>query len=121
LGLGLPHEPGAVAAHLPLLVAGCGGVGWGVGSSRSSHGAGGLHRLYLPPYSPELNPPERVFEVLRQAVEGQVYPSLQGKRHAIDQQLRRLNANKPQLRALIGWDWIRDAFQQLPNPDIRSP
>jgi hypothetical protein len=50
-----------------------------------------------------------------------VYPSLQGKRHALDQQLRRLNANKPKRRALIGWDWIRDAFQQLPNPDIRGP
>lgn len=81
----------------------------------------GFARISLPPYSPELNPPERVFEVLRQAVEGQVYPSLQGKRHAIDQELRRLNANKPKLRTLIGWDWIRDAFHQLPNPDIRSP
>lgn len=81
----------------------------------------GFTRLFLPPYSPELNPPERVFEVLRQAVEGQGYPSLQGKRQAIDRALRRLNANKPQLRALIGWDWIRDAFQQLPNPDLRTP
>ncbi len=81
----------------------------------------GFARISLPPYSPELNPPERVFEVLRQAVEGQVYPSLQGKRHAIDQQLRRLNANKPKLRALIGWDWIWDALHQLPNPDMRSP
>lgn len=81
----------------------------------------GFARIFLPPYSPELNPPERVFEVLRQVVEGQVYPSLQGKRHAIDRELRRLNANKPQLRTLIGWDWILDAFQQLPNPDTRSP
>lgn len=81
----------------------------------------GFARIFLPPYSPELNPPERVFEVLRQAVEGQVYPSLHGKRHAIDQELRRLNANKPRLRSLIGWDWIVDAFQQLPTPDIRTP
>lgn len=81
----------------------------------------GFARIFLPPYSPELNPPERVFEVLRQAIEGQGFPSLQGKRHALDRELRRLNANKPQLRAWIGWDWIRDAFQQLPNPDIRTP
>ena len=81
----------------------------------------GFARIAIPPYSPELNPPERVFEVIRQAVEGVVYPSLQGKRHAIDRELRRLNANKAQLLTLIGWDWIVDAFQQLANPDIRSP
>lgn len=61
-----------------------------VGDGASAHrgqamGHLGFARFYLLPYSPELNPPERVFEVLRQALEGQVYPSLQGKRHAIDQ------------------------------------
>jgi hypothetical protein len=81
----------------------------------------GFRRIFLPPYSPELNPPERVFEVLRQTVEGQVYPSLQAKRYAVDQALRRLNANKAQLRSLIGWDWILDALHQLPNSDLRSP
>lgn len=81
----------------------------------------GFARIFLPPYSPELNPPERVFEVLRQAVEGVVYPSLYSKRLAIDRQLRRLNANKTQLRSLIGWHWLLHAFHQLPHPDIRSP
>jgi hypothetical protein len=80
-----------------------------------------FERICLPPYSPQLHPPERVFEVLRQAVEGAVYPSPQGKRHAIDRELRRLNADKPKLCSLIGWDWIRDAFQQRPNPHMRSP
>jgi len=81
----------------------------------------GFVRIALPPYSPELNPPERVFEVLRQKIEGEVYPSLQAKRYAIDRELRRLNANKSRLRALIAWDWLLAAFQQLPQPDLRSP
>jgi putative transposase len=98
-------------------------VVWDGASAHRGHAMGrlGFARIFLPPYSPELNPPERVFEVLRQAVEGEVYPSLQSKRHAIERELRRLNANKPKLRSLIGWDWILDAFQQLPHPDIRSP
>ena len=80
-----------------------------------------FEQIALPSYSPELNPPERVFEVIRAEVEGQPYPSLTAKRHAIDRLLRRLNADKPRLRRLIGWHWIRDAIQQLPENSIRSP
>lgn len=32
-----------------------------------------------------------------------------------------LNPDEPRLSSLIGWDWIRDAFQQLPTPDMHSP
>jgi transposase len=78
-------------------------------------GAVGFERIALPAYSPELNPAERVFEYLRGHVEGTVYPSLAAKRYAIDQILRRLNADKAQLRSLIGWQWIRDNFEQLPT------
>jgi len=63
-------------------------------------GASGLTRVYLPPYSPELNPPERVFEELRREIEGVVYGSLAAKRRAIDQALRRLNQDKNRLRQL---------------------
>ena len=62
---------------------------------------------------------ERVFEELRRAIEGQVYPSLQAKQLAIEHHLRPLRANKSQLRHLIGWDWIRHAFEQLPDTSLR--
>lgn len=75
----------------------------------------GFARISLPPYSPELNPPERVFEYLRAEIEGTVYASLAHKRQAIDQILRKLNADKTRLRSLIGWQWIHDNFQQLPD------
>ena len=48
----------------------------------------GFARIALPPYSPELNPPERIFEELHREIEGKVYPSLYAKQVAIDQQLR---------------------------------
>ena len=73
----------------------------------------GFGRIFLPPYSPELNPCERVFEWLRAKIEGEVYISLQHKRYALDQYLRRLNADKLSLRQLIGWQWIHDAFAEV--------
>ena len=75
----------------------------------------GFDRIFLLPYSPELNPCERVFEWLRAKIEGEVYASLQHKRLRIDQLLRRLKADKAGLRQLIGWQWIHDAFRQLPK------
>jgi transposase len=72
----------------------------------------GFERISLPPYSPELNPCERVFEWLRGQIEGEVYVSLQHKRRVIDQLLQRLNADKGLLNSLIGWQWIQEAFAQ---------
>jgi transposase len=76
----------------------------------------GFKRISLPPYSPELNPCERVFEWLRGQIEGEVYASLQHKRRVIDQLLRQLNADKGLLNSLIGWQWIQDAFALTSDP-----
>lgn len=70
--------------------------------------------ISLPSYSPELNPCERVFEWLRGQIEGEVYVSLKHKQLAIDQLLRRLNADTLRLQPLIAWRWIQDALAQLP-------
>ena len=56
----------------------------------------GFGRISLPAYSPELNPAERVFEAtMRRHIEGEVYPSLEAKRSAIEHLLRQLKADKP--------------------------
>lgn len=73
----------------------------------------GSKRIFLLPYSPELNPCERVFEWLRAKIEGEVYSSLQHKRLEINQLLRRLNADKQKLRRLVDWDWISLAFSAI--------
>ncbi len=93
------------------------GVVWdGAPSHRGKlMGQVGFGRIFLPAYSPELNPAERVFEEVRQHVEGEVYPSLQAKRAAIDHLLRQMKADKPRLKRLIGWDWIKRTLAQLPN------
>lgn len=73
----------------------------------------GFERIFLLPYSPELNPCERVFEWLRAKIEGEVYISLQHKRCVIEQHLRRLSRDKSSLQQLMGWQGIRAAFAHL--------
>ena len=78
------------------------------------HGLG-LPLIALPPYSPELNPAERVFEEVRRWIEGKVYPSLEAKVAAVVAYLTHLESNPNRVRALTGLDWIEDAIQHLPT------
>ncbi len=52
----------------------------------------GLPLLSQPPYAPELNSAERVFEDLRAAIEGVVYPSIANKVAAVEAILEELDA-----------------------------
>lgn len=74
----------------------------------------GLPLIALPPYSPELNPAERVFEELRRVIEGRVYPTLADKVAAVETALTQLEADPTRVRSLAGWDWINTAVEQLP-------
>jgi transposase len=68
------------------------------------------HRLIQPAYSPELNPAERVFQEIRRAIEGLVYPSLLDKRHAVDDFLTKLAANPDAVKRLCSWHWIEQSL-----------
>jgi DDE superfamily endonuclease len=70
----------------------------------------------LPPYSPELNPAERLFEEIRRHVEGRVYATLDAKVADIQAFLEDLDADPPRVRRLCGWDWITTAIASLPVP-----
>jgi hypothetical protein len=78
----------------------------------------GPPRVFLPPAAPELNPPERVFQELRAALEGRVYPDLDAKVAAAEATLREIAADPARVRRLTGWAWIGAALDQLPvqNP-----
>jgi len=71
-------------------------------------------RVRLPPYSPELNPAERVFEEVRRQVEGRVYETVADKQQAADAYLRQLAADPARIRRLCGWDWLTAALDALP-------
>lgn len=72
--------------------------------------------ITLPPYSPELNPAERVFEELRRRIEGTVYASLDAKVAAVEAILRGWDADPAPVRRLAGWAWIEAAITAAP-PD----
>ena len=74
----------------------------------------GLPLIEQPPYSPELNPAERVFEHLRAQIEGTVYPTLDAKVAAVDALLDDLDAHPARVQSLAGWAWITDSLRRLP-------
>lgn len=75
----------------------------------------GLPLVALPPYSPELNPAERLFEEVRRHVEGTVYATLADKVDAVQAFLQDLDADPARVRSLCGWDWLTAAHDALPT------
>lgn len=73
----------------------------------------GMALIGLPPYSPELNPAERVFEELRKGVEGRVYGEMEKKVEAVEEQLNALSADPERVRQLTAWAWIQQSLDSL--------
>ncbi len=71
-------------------------------------------RVFLPSYSPELNPAERIFEEVRRRVEGRVYDSIKAKQAEVESYLRELSVDREREKRLCGWEWIRESLEQLP-------
>jgi hypothetical protein len=76
--------------------------------------AQGVTLVAQPPYSPELNPVERVFEAIRARIEGRVYATLSDKYAAAHAFLQELDADPARVRAIAGWGWIQAALTALP-------
>ncbi len=74
----------------------------------------GLPLSALPPYAPELNPAERVFEELRAEIEGRVFATLAEKVAAVEAILQEWDADPARVQQLTGWAWIHAAVAQLP-------
>jgi hypothetical protein len=70
--------------------------------------------IIQPAASPELNPAERVGEVIRAAVEGRVYATLGQKMLAVESVLHELQADRQRVKKLTGYPWILDALKELP-------
>jgi hypothetical protein len=76
----------------------------------------GVPLIELPPYSPETNPAERLFEEVRRHTEGRVYATLADKVAAVNAFLDDLDADPARVRRLCGWDWINAAIATRPVP-----
>lgn len=90
--------------------------------AKGHHGAAyddsAVTRLFQPPYSPELNPAERVFELLRARIEGEVYGSVAAKKKAVEAELESLAADPKQVKRLTGWEWIRQSIVRLSQDNM---
>jgi transposase len=79
----------------------------------SSHKAKDLQRpenielVALPPYAPELNPQEHVWDEIREKVfPNRVFSDLAGVIRELQSGLPQLSADRERLRSLTAWPWI---------------
>jgi transposase len=69
----------------------------------------GLDLLYLPPYSPELQPAERLWPLIDEAVANQVFADLDQFEAVVGQRCRTLGGQTELVRGLCDYHWWRDA------------
>ena len=91
------------------------GAGCPLGPRDGAVRALGLPLIEQPPYAPELNPAERVFEALRAGIEGAVYPTIADKVAAVEVILAKLDADPERVTSLTGWHWIAENLHRLPT------
>ena len=89
----------------------------GAGSHRSKEvrEIEGINSIVQPPYSPELNPVERIFQEMRRWTDGRVYESIEEKMSAADHFMRGLASDPRRVQSLCGWKWITEAARDLPT------
>jgi transposase len=70
------------------------------------HNIDGLSIIYLPPYSPELNPVERYFEEMRRATANQIFTTLEELENRLTIAINSWTDEK--VRQLTSYSWIRE-------------
>ena len=73
----------------------------------------GMPLVQQPAYSPEVNPAERVNEEIRRFLKGKTFRTLAEKVLAVENQLRRWQADSAFLQRLCGYYWIHECFALL--------
>jgi transposase len=60
--------------------------------------------LFIPPYSPELNPAEKIWQKIKRAFSGRIYETLDHVSEFITQQVNQLT--NEQVKSICGYDYI---------------
>lgn len=68
----------------------------------------GLMIIFLPPYSPELNPAERFFEELRKSTANQIFKNIEEQEQKIEEKLLALMDDFSGMKQLLGYVWIKE-------------
>ncbi|MDD5463261.1 MAG: transposase [Methylococcales bacterium] len=102
----------AVAARHPheRIVMVLDGAGWH--QSRALSLPTHLYLLPLPPYSPELNPVEHLWDELREkAFHNRVLNSIEALEEHLEVNLRTLESDHNRVHSIVAWPWIIDSLQ----------
>ncbi len=73
----------------------------------------GLIVLFLPPYSPELNPAERFFGELRKATANQIFKTIEDQEVVIEKKLNALADDTEAMKKLLGYDWVLEQCSEV--------
>lgn len=66
-----------------------------------------MRLVFLPPYSPEINPAEHIWDTLREnAIGNTVFSSLDAADKALSEGLLSLELDPARMQTLTGFDWI---------------
>ena len=68
--------------------------------------------IFLPSYSPELNPVERFFQEIRKVTANQIFESIDQQEKLIEQALGNYMINKESIKQLCGYKWIIDGWNE---------
>ena len=74
----------------------------------------GIEPVYLPPYSPELNPVELIFRELKGRLSNEVYGDLSELEERICDELRDMKDEEERLKIRFeGYRWLREAIENI--------
>lgn len=81
------------------------GAGWH--TSNDLRAPANMQLLFLPPYSPELNPVEHLWDELREKhFHNRVFDSLDAVEDHLVVSLHELELDQPRIRSITAWQWI---------------
>lgn len=85
------------------------GAGWHVGAALKV--PANMQLLGLPPYAPELNPVEHLWDELREKFfHNKAFDSIDALEHQLEAGLRALENDIPRVKSIVAWDWIVNAL-----------
>ena len=85
------------------------GAGWH--KSKSLHVPETMRLIVLPPYSPELNPVENLWEEIREKYfHNRVFDSIESLEEHLMESLSAMEADHERVRSIVAWPWIINAI-----------
>lgn len=73
----------------------------------------GLTVIFLPPYSPELNPTERYFEEMRRGTANRVFENLEEIETILETEVNRWSDDTNAMKKLLGYPWIHEQLLEV--------